>query len=125
MDHVIELSELRDAVQKAFPADKLAAPRDAAWSLVAEQGWLMITLPEDQGGLGLGRDAAVAIHFELGHVLSTAPLIPALMGLEGIAASACLADRDGWIERICGGESSLHTRQRRLALPSDGNCARI
>ncbi len=104
MDHVIELSELRDAVQKAFPADKLAAPRDAAWSLVAEQGWLMITLPEDLGGLGLSRDAAVAIHFELGRVLSTAPLIPALMGLEGIAASTCLVGRDGWIESICGGE---------------------
>ncbi len=104
MDHVIELNELRDAVQKAFPADKLAAPRDAAWSLVAEQGWLMIGLPEDQGGLGLGRDAAVAIHFELGRVLAAAPLIPALLALEGIAASTSLADREGWIERICGGE---------------------
>ena len=101
---MIELSELRDAVQKAFPADRLAAPRNTAWSLVAEQGWLMISLPEDQGGLGLGRDAAVAIHFELGRVLSSAPLIPALLGLEGIAASSSLADGEGWIERICGGE---------------------
>jgi alkylation response protein AidB-like acyl-CoA dehydrogenase len=104
MDHVIELSELQDAVQRAFPADKLASPRDSAWSLVAEQGWLMITLPEDLGGLGLGHEAAVAIHFELGRVLSTAPLIPALLALEGIAASTSLADQAGWIERICGGE---------------------
>ena len=101
---MIELSELRDAAQKAFPADKLASPRDAAWQLIAEQGWLMISLPEEQGGLGLGREAAVAIHFELGRALCTAPLIPALLALEGIAASESLADRESWIERICGGE---------------------
>ncbi len=100
---MIELYELRDAAQKAFPAGTLASPRDAAWQHAAEQGWLMIALPEKQGGLGLGRDAAVAIHFELGRVLATAPLIPALLALEGIAGSDSLADRDGWIERICGG----------------------
>lgn len=104
MGVVIELGELRDAAQKAFPADKLASPRDAAWQLVAEQGWLMITLPEDQGGLGLGREAAVAIQFELGRALCTAPLIPALLALEGIAASDTLTDKEGWIERICGGD---------------------
>jgi len=98
------LQELRDSAQKAFPADKLAPPRDAAWQLAAEMGWLMITLPEDQGGLGLPRSAAIAVHFELGRVLSTAPLIPALLALEGISAAEGLADRAGWVERICGGE---------------------
>jgi alkylation response protein AidB-like acyl-CoA dehydrogenase len=101
---MIELSELRDSVQKAFPADKLCPPRDAAWQIAAEMGWLMIGLPEDQGGLGLSREALVAVQFELGRVLSTAPLIPAMLALEGIAASDSLADRAGWIERICGGD---------------------
>ncbi len=101
---MIELSELRDSVQKAFPANKLSPPRDEAWKLAAEMGWLMISLSEGQGGLGLGREAATAIHFELGRVLSCAPLIPALLGLEAIAASETLTDRDGWIARICGGE---------------------
>ena len=54
---MIELNELQDAAQKAFPADKLIPDRDEAWKLVAEMGWLMIDLPEDLGGLGLGRDA--------------------------------------------------------------------
>jgi alkylation response protein AidB-like acyl-CoA dehydrogenase len=101
---MIELSELRDSVQKAFPADKLCPARDNAWQLATEMGWLMIGLPEDQGGLGLPREAMVAVQFELGRVLCTAPLIPALIALEGIAASETLADRQGWIERICGGE---------------------
>jgi len=101
---MIELSELHDAAQKAFPADKLKPARDAAWSLIAEMGWLMIRLPEDAGGLGLGREASSALHYELGRVLSTAPLAPALVALHAIAASDTLGDRDGLIERACAGE---------------------
>ena len=98
------LQELRDSARKAFPADKLKPPRDEAWKLAAEMGWLMIALPEEQGGLGLAREAAVAVHFELGQVLSTAPLMPALLALEGIAAADGFAAREAWVERICGGE---------------------
>lgn len=101
---MIELSELRDAAQKAFPADQIAPPRDRSWSLIAEMGWLMIALPEDAGGLGLGLDAVATILFEQGRVLSTAPLVPALLALDAVAASPSLADRENWIERICGGE---------------------
>ena len=112
---MIELSELRDAAQKAFPADKLIPARDSSWQLVAEMGWLLLELPEDAGGLGLGREAAATIHFEMGRVLSSAPLIPALLGLQGVAASTTLADREGWIERLSTGEYvPLHMLPSRL-----------
>jgi len=101
---MIELNELTDAAQKAFPADQLVPDRDASWELVAEMGWLMMRLGEDDGGLGLGRDASTAIHYEMGRVLSAAPLIPALMTIEAIAASVTLADKEDWIERTCAGE---------------------
>lgn len=101
---MIELNELRDAAQKAFPAAQLAPDRDASWELVAKMGWLMMRLGEDEGGLGLGRDASTAIHFELGRVLSAAPLIPALMAIEAIAASDRLEAKQDWIERTCAGE---------------------
>ncbi len=100
---MIDLQELRDAAEKAFPRDALLPERDKAWPQVAELGWLMIELAEDDGGLGLGAEATAAILFEQGRVLSTAPLIPALLGLKAIAASG-LADKADWIERICGGE---------------------
>jgi alkylation response protein AidB-like acyl-CoA dehydrogenase len=106
---MIELSELRDAAQKAFPADKLKPARDDSWKLVAEMGWLMIELSEEQGGLGLGRAAAASIHFELGRVLASAPLAPALLGLQAVAASDRLPDKQELIERLCGGEyAPLH-----------------
>ena len=100
---MIALDELRDAAEKAFPRDKLVPPREASWRTVAELGWLMIDLAEDDGGLALGPEATVAILFEQGRVMSPAPLIPALLGLRAIAASS-LADKADWIERICGGD---------------------
>lgn len=101
---MIDLQELRDSAQKACPAGKLAPPREEGWELATEMGWLLIELPEEQGGLELGRGATAAVLFELGRVLPAMPLIPALLALRGIAASPRLADKDDWIERICGGE---------------------
>lgn len=118
---MIELNELIDAAQKAFPADKLSPARDASWELMAEMGWLMIRVPEEDGGLGLGREASTAIHYEMGRVLSSAPLMPAQLGLQAILLSETLADRADWIERICGGEYvPLHMRAARLTPGADG-----
>src|SRR5690349_3018497 len=100
---MIERAELHDAAQKAFPADQLKPAREASWPLIAEMGWLLLPLPEEAGGLGLGRDSSAAIHFELGKVLSTAPLIPSLLGIEALGASD-LTDKADWIERATAGE---------------------
>ena len=101
---MIELQELRDAAQKAFPADQLSPDRDESWSLAAEMGWLMMRLPEELGGLGFGRAESTAIHFEMGRVLSRAPLIPAQLGLHAMLASHQLGEREDWLERVAGGE---------------------
>jgi alkylation response protein AidB-like acyl-CoA dehydrogenase len=101
---VIERSELHDAASKAFPADALKPDRDESWKLVTEMGWLMLALPEDAGGLGLGRDAAAAIHFEHGKALGTAPLIPAMATVQALGAATELPDQAGWIERATAGE---------------------
>jgi len=101
---VIERSELHDAAQKAFPADALKPSRDESWKLVAEMGWLMLALPEEAGGLGLARDAAAAIHFEMGKVLCTAPLLPAMATVQALGAASELSDQAGWIERATAGE---------------------
>jgi alkylation response protein AidB-like acyl-CoA dehydrogenase len=101
---MIELEELRNAAQKAFPGGQLIPNRDASWELMTEMGWLMMRSPEELGGLGLGRDASTIIHFELGRVLSSAPLLPAMLAIEAIGASDCIVNREDWIERACTGE---------------------
>ena len=101
---MIELNELCDAAQKAFPADKLSPDRDESWNLAAEMGWLMIRLPEELGGLGFGRTESTLIHFEMGRVLSSAPLIPAQLGMHAVIGAESLADREDWLERMASGE---------------------
>lgn len=111
---MIELNELTDAAQKAFPADSLSPGRDESWRLVAEMGWLMVRLPEEDGGLGLDREASAAIHFEMGRVLATTPLVPAQLGLQAVLASGIPA-RSDWLERLAGGEyAPLHMLPARV-----------
>ena len=119
-DIMIELSELRDAAVKAFPADKLRPARDQAWQLAAEMGWLMMPVAEEVGGLGLGRDATSAIVTEMGRVLGTAPLIPALLTVEALGMASGLADQQSWIERACGGEYIAMNLDRATIALSDG-----
>lgn len=118
----IERAELHDAAQKAFPADQLKPPRESAWPLIAEMGWLLLPLPEDAGGLGLGPDAAAAIHYELGKVLSTAPLLPALLAVQALGLADDLTDRAGWIERATTGELiTLNLLPGNVELTSSGS----
>jgi alkylation response protein AidB-like acyl-CoA dehydrogenase len=119
---MIDLSELQDSAQKAFPSDKLVPERHVSWALVAEMGWLMIELPEDQGGLGLGRDAAATIHYELGKMLSSAPLIPAMLALRAIYEAENFVGKESWIESICGGEYvPLNMLPGKLEAAADGS----
>ncbi|PLK26287.1 acyl-CoA dehydrogenase family protein [Novosphingobium sp. TH158] len=101
---MIELSELRDSAAKAFPAGSILPNREESWQLASEMGWLLVDLPEDLGGLGLGRAAGAAIIQELGKVLCTAPLVPALLALRGIAGAPDFDGKAQLVERICGGE---------------------
>lgn len=101
---MIERAELHDAASKAFPVDQLLSDRNASWQLISEMGWLMIELPEDAGGLGLGIDSSAAILFELGRSMPAAPIIPALTSIRAINAAANFADKATWLERLCVGE---------------------
>lgn len=119
---MIELNELTDAAQKAFPAEKLSPSRDESWQLAAEMGWLMVRLPEEDGGLGFTREASTALHLEMGRVLSAMPLIPAQLGLQAVAAGEDFAERADWLERLAGGEyAPLPMLSAKLTQGSDGS----
>ncbi len=118
----IDLIELRDAAQKAFPAQQLTPARDASWQIIIEMGWLMVDLPEDLSGLGLGPAATAAMQFELGRTLPSAPLAPAILGLQAIATSSRLVNKAEWIERICGGDYvPLNMLPARIEVGQDGS----
>ena len=97
-------AELKDSARKAFGEGGLAADADKSWSLIAEMGWLMMAVPEEQGGLGLGREATGVIHTELGRALVPGPAIAQMLVIEALSAADGLAERDDLLARAIGGE---------------------
>jgi alkylation response protein AidB-like acyl-CoA dehydrogenase len=121
---MIERSELHDAARQAFGGGDIKTPRDDAWKLASELGWLLIPVPEELGGLGLGRDSTAAIHYEMGRVLGTAPLTTALMTVTALAHAGALPNQAGWVERASGGElitTALLLKGPKLATAADGS----
>ena len=72
--------ELQDSARRAFGGLGLEADPDKSWALIAEMGWLMMAVPEDLGGLGLGGEAAGVIHTELGRALVRLARVRELLG---------------------------------------------
>lgn len=97
-------AELQDSARKAFGEGGLAADADTSWSLIAEMGWLMMAVAEEQGGLGLGREATGVIHAELGRALVPGPAIAQMLVIEALCAADGLAERDDLLTRAMDGE---------------------
>lgn len=96
--------ELQDSARRAFGDLGLAADAEKSWSLIAEMGWLMMAVPEELGGLGLGGEAAGVIHTEIGRALVPGPGIAQLLVIEALAAADGAEARDSLLERAMGGE---------------------
>ena len=84
------------------------APRgydDAVWSAMAEQGWLAIELPEDEGGLGLGMVELAVLCEEIGRRLVAAPFLPTVVALGALCGDEARADAGtkDWREALSEG----------------------
>lgn len=97
-------AELQDTARKAFGADGHAPDADTSWRLISEMGWLMMAVPEELGGLGLGREAAGVIHTELGRALVPGPVIAQMLVIEALSAADGLPERDDLLARAMHGE---------------------
>ena len=114
---MIDRAELQDAARRAFGEGDLAPDADKSWNLIAEMGWLMMSVPEELGGLGLGREAAGVIHTELGRALVPGPAIAQLLVIEALCAANALPERDNLLSRAMGGE--VMTTSLSLGSPLD------
>ncbi|PHY22373.1 acyl-CoA dehydrogenase family protein [Caulobacter sp. BP25] len=75
------------------------------WKGVAEQGWLGASIPEEFGGLGLGRVELCAIAEELGRAVAPIPFASTVYVLaEGIMAFGAEAQKAAILPRIAAGE---------------------
>lgn len=73
-------------------ADAPSGYDEAAWSAMAEQGWLAIELPEDDGGLGLGMVELAVLCEEIGRRLVAAPFLPTIIALGAMSSDEAQND---------------------------------
>jgi alkylation response protein AidB-like acyl-CoA dehydrogenase len=57
----------------------------AVWAAMADQGWLAIEVPEDEGGLGLGTVEVAVLCEEVGRRLVAAPFLSSVLALGALA----------------------------------------
>lgn len=93
-------SELQDSARKAFGEAGIVPDADVSWANLSDMGWFMMTVPDAQGGLGMGAEAAGVIHYELGQALVPGPAIAQMLVIEALAATG----QDKLLERAMGGE---------------------
>src|SRR5271166_4870618 len=81
-----------------------AAVTDEFWHKLAEQGWLGIVYPEDDGGSGLGLVDLVLLMEEMGRAVMPGPyLATVLLGGAAITEAGTPAQRRQWLPQIAAG----------------------
>ena len=74
----------------------------SVWSAMADQGWLAIEVPEDEGGLGLATVEVAVLCEEIGRRLVAAPFLPSMLALGALSGAEARADAAtlGWREAL-------------------------
>ena len=96
--------ELEASARKVFPSWEEARDADAAWNRIAELGWFMAGVPEDHGGLGLGRDDLAVVFFELGRALAPGAALAQFMAIEAMVGADEGAVPEDLLEAAMAGE---------------------
>jgi alkylation response protein AidB-like acyl-CoA dehydrogenase len=112
-----EMLQLRDQARRfladrcppAVPRRILDSPEPYAadlWRSLAEMGWLGAAIPEDYGGVGLGRLAVCVLAEELGRAVAPVPFASSVyLATEAILQFGSDAQKDEWLPRLAAGET--------------------
>ncbi|QUD86130.1 acyl-CoA dehydrogenase family protein [Phenylobacterium montanum] len=105
-------SEARKFLEARCPPTAVRAVLDdpskgydaALWAGVAEQGWMGAAIPEEYGGLGLGRIELCAIAEELGRVCAPIPFASTVYFFaEALMLAGSDAQKSGFLPKIAEG----------------------
>jgi alkylation response protein AidB-like acyl-CoA dehydrogenase len=111
-----EQRELRDGAREylrdALPLERVAEIADSergwdptSWAELAELGWLGATVPEDQGGAGLGFVEQAILLEELGYSLYAGPYLATVLALPALGPEQQAAVAEGetrWSVEVAG-----------------------
>ncbi len=96
-----------DGVTASTAADAPSGYDADAWSAMADQGWLAIEVPEDEGGLGLGAVEVAVLCEEIGRRLVAAPFLPSVVALGALSTPEARgeAGTKDWREALAEGNA--------------------
>lgn len=97
-----EIVELQDSARRVLSGAGADATEGKLWPQVIALGWLLVSVPEELGGLGLPLSAACALYRELGAAVAPVPFLPAMLAMEAVCAGG-LPSREAWVERLAAG----------------------
>ena len=106
-------SEAKRFLAAQCPADRVrtsleehAGTYDAdLWSKVVEMGWVAAGLPEEYGGLGMGRIEVCALAEELGRVCAPIPFNSTVFGFaEALLCGGSPEQKSDWLSKVAAGE---------------------
>jgi alkylation response protein AidB-like acyl-CoA dehydrogenase len=91
----------------ATVADAPAGYDTAAWSAMADQGWLALEIPEDEGGLGMGLVEIAVLGEEIGRRLVAVPFLSSVVALGALGAPEARTQSwtKEWRESLSQGEA--------------------
>src|SRR6266516_3152221 len=97
----------RELMLKRYPLERVAAIADgegfdrSEWAAIAELGWTGISIPEEEGGAGLGFLEEMVLAEELGRALYPGPFFSSI-----VLALPVLAEANAWglVNSLVGGE---------------------
>ena len=106
---------VKDFVGRASSLKRIRALREdplgfspEVWGQMAELGLLGITLPESDGGQGMGMVEMAVVMEELGRGLMPEPMLSTvLLGANALRFGGTAAQRAAWLPRVASGEALL------------------
>jgi len=114
LDFTSDQDELRDAIRavlareapvvRAREVAETGTRPDALWSTFVDLGWPALTVPEADGGIGLGCIEATILAEELGRTLAPGPLLPTVTQfVPAVRESATPEQSTRWLSAVAAG----------------------
>src|SRR5690242_1235054 len=115
LEFTADQDELRDSIravlQKESPVSLARAVverderPDALWATMVQLGWPALTIPEADGGVGLGMLELAILAEELGRVITPGPLLPTISQFVPAVREAGTAEQQArWLAPVAAGE---------------------
>ena len=132
LEFTADQDELRDSMRAVLAKESPVAlarrvvdddvDLDALWATLTGLGWCALTVPESEGGIGLGMIEAGILAEEIGRVIAPGPLLPTVTQfVPAVRETGTAAQRARFLGAVAAGSCSgpcASSKRRRIVRPA-------